>query len=924
MKFSTKLFFANFIIGIVFLSILSFTIYKLGHSSVIKSQFIFTEAIAKEVAEDINRLLYEKMKIALTLAKTPVIKKALETSNLFYAKLPDKKRKESIKRLNEKWKSTRDPADSFILEVTDNDLSQFFKNQQATIKGEYGEIFLTNKFGALVASNSKLSTFAHGHKYWWRESYNNGDGTVFFDDRGYDDSVGGYVLGIVVPIRDGTEIIGILKCKLNVLGSISQLILGKKHPLIGTFKLIRSGGRVVFEEGREPLSTQLPDFVLKKLESKNRRPLIVNDSGEKYLVGVSKVGLTNGEEGYAFGGTFESIDHKKGNTGELWYVGCFRRMSIITASFVETIKSAILSGIVIIFILAWVSYLFGRKIAEPLVMLNKATEKIGEGDFEYRIDRMKNDEFGRLAHSFNSMSSRLQKSTTSLALLENEIVRGKQIEASLRESENRYRELFDNMRSGVAVYEAVDNGDDFVFVDFNHPGERMENRNKQDVIGRRVTEVFPGVIEFGLHQVFKRVWKTGKSESHPLSMYRDGNLVEWRENFVYKLPTGEIVAVFTDETMRVKTEEALRRSEKQALAALEAARGLFFSYNIVSGKIELGGAIEKILGFTPAEFAEVDIEGWAERIHPSDRDEILSTLEESAQGDRTSVEYRFRTKHGDYIVLSSIYLAERDGKGLPVRLVGIMQDITETKELYEEAVRVGHLASLGELAAGVAHEINNPINGIIGYAEILQDEFNDRGKDDDIPERIIKEGDRIAKIVGNLLAFARDPEEEHSPAHIQDILADALSLVENQLLKDGIKLNLNVSPDLPKIKVRNQEIQQVFLNIISNARYALNQRFPESHKDKILEIRGEILEIEGAKRIRMTFHDRGTGISDEITDKIRDPFYSTKPKNEGTGLGLSISHGIIEKHKGTLRFESVEGEYTKVMIEFPLDNGWEL
>ena len=1049
MKFSNKLSLAILITGVIVLIAVSYTIYKISYNSIIKSQLLYTKSVADEVSDYIDQLLSEKVKAALTLANTPIIKEALEKSNRSYDNLSDERRKESIKLQNDKWKSTKDLTDNLILKFTDNKVSHFLKNQQELLRGEYGEIFLTNKFGALVASTSKLSTFAHGYKYWWLGSYDNGRGAVFFDDRGYDDSVGGYVLGLVVPIRKGAEIIGILKCNLNILGSVSELISGAGLKLMGKFKLTRSGGMVVFEEGFEPLSTQIHDPIFNKMKSKNSESFIINDSGEKYLVGLSEISLTKGQKGYGFGGTFESIDHKKGNTGESWHVICYREMSVILAPTIESTKSIVLVGIAIILILVLVSYLFGRKIAQPLIAIGKATDEIGKGNFEYRIDTERNDEIGKLAHSFNSMASKLHQTTTTVELLGNEVKHRKQMEEDLRknekkyrlivenqtdmivafdsegfllfvspsycktfdstedelvgkrfmpliheddretvakvmdivhkppytayveeramtkdgwrwqawlntailneegkiesivavgrdinerkniedvlrESEDRYRELFDNMRSGVAVYQAVDGGENFIFVDYNRAGGQMDRKNRRDVIGRRVTEVFPGVIELGLHKVFKRVWKTGKPESHPLSIYKDGDLSQWRENFVYKLPSGEIVAVFTDETARMKAEEALRKSEKQASAALEAARGFTFSYDIASGKIEWDGSIEEITGYTPEEFAHVDIEGWAEKIHPNERDDMLSILEESVQRDRATAEYRFRIKCGDYIVVSSTSLTERDEKGLPVRLVGILRDITETKKIHAEAMRVGHLAALGELAAGVAHEINNPINGIISYAEILKDEFNDRGEDDDIPTRIIKEGDRVAEIVKNLLVFARDRKEEHSPTHIQGILSDALALVERQIAKDGIKLNVDVSPDLPKIKALSQEIQQVFLNIISNARYALNQRFPESHEDKVFEIRAETLEIEERNYVRIIFYDRGTGISARLLDRISEPFYSTKPKNEGTGLGLSISHGIIENHRGKLRFESVEGEYTKVMVDLPLNKGWEL
>ena len=453
MKFSNKLSLVIFITGMVVLTIVSYTIYKVSYNSIIKSQFMYSKSIANEVSDNLDHLLHEKMKNALTLANTPIIKKALEESNLSYADLSDEKRTRSIKLLNEQWKSTKDPADKFILKFTDNKVSQFLKNQQALLKGEYGEIFLTNKFGALVASTAKLSTFAHGHKYWWLGSYNNAEGAVFFDDRGYDDSVGGYVLGLVVPIRNGTEIIGILKCNLNILGSISELLSGAEDKLIGKFKLTRSGGMVVFEEGFEPLSTQIHDSIFKKLENKDSESFIIDDSGEKYLVGLSEIKLTKGEKGYGFGGTFESIDHKKGNTGESWYVVCYRQMSGVLAPITESIKSIILMGLAIVLILVIVSYLFGRKIAQPLAALDKATEKIGKGDFEYRIDVRRNDEFGNLAQSFNSMVGKLQQTTTSVELLENEVKQRKQIEETLRKSEQKLRKLIEQ---SPVVYEMYD------------------------------------------------------------------------------------------------------------------------------------------------------------------------------------------------------------------------------------------------------------------------------------------------------------------------------------------------------------------------------------------------------------------------------------------------------------------------------------
>jgi signal transduction histidine kinase len=251
----------------------------------------------------------------------------------------------------------------------------------------------------------------------------------------------------------------------------------------------------------------------------------------------------------------------------------------------------------------------------------------------------------------------------------------------------------------------------------------------------------------------------------------------------------------------------------------------------------------------------------------------------------------------------------------------LMRDVTEKKRREAETMRAGHLASIGELAAGVAHEINNPINGIISISEIMKDEFRERGEDDEIPNMIIEEGKRIAAIVRNLLSFARSRKEEHSPANILDILTASLGLVERQLEKDGIRLELNVSPNIPKIKARSQEIQQVFLNLLSNARYALNQNLRLTHDGKVLKIDGSEVQIDGRKFVRVSFYDRGVGIPEKMMDKICNPFFSTKPRGEGTGLGLSISHGIVKGHGGKLSFESRHGKYTIVSVDLPVYNG---
>lgn len=242
------------------------------------------------------------------------------------------------------------------------------------------------------------------------------------------------------------------------------------------------------------------------------------------------------------------------------------------------------------------------------------------------------------------------------------------------------------------------------------------------------------------------------------------------------------------------------------------------------------------------------------------------------------------------------------------------QEIEEKTALQKETVRSAQLASLGELAAGVAHEINNPVNSIMNYAQLLIDECSANITETMYAGQIIKEGDRIALIVRSLLSFARmGGGEDKRAVSVSAALSETLSLSGSQLRKEGINVSVNVPCDLPDIIAYQQHIEQVFLNLISNARHALNEKYPSVNDDKVLEISAEGM----GSFVRITFCDHGPGIPEAIIGKVTNPFFTTKPAGMGTGLGLSISYGIIADHNGRFNIESVYGQYTKVVIDLP-------
>lgn len=249
----------------------------------------------------------------------------------------------------------------------------------------------------------------------------------------------------------------------------------------------------------------------------------------------------------------------------------------------------------------------------------------------------------------------------------------------------------------------------------------------------------------------------------------------------------------------------------------------------------------------------------------------------------------------------------------------VARNLTKEEEVRAEAIRVAQLAAIGELASGVAHEINNPINTIINYAQIILDDPEDEEAPRNL-DNIISEGKRIAGIVTNLLSFARCREELHSPAAVGSIIANSLQLVTHLLKRDGIIWQVDIDESLPTLVCNEHQLQQVVLNLLSNARFALNKRFPRPCPEKRLEISASLVNKENHETIRLIFTDHGIGIDPNIQDRLFDPFFSTKPKGEGTGLGLSVSYGLIKDHGGHIKVQSKQGEYTTFIIDLPVQS----
>lgn len=339
--------------------------------------------------------------------------------------------------------------------------------------------------------------------------------------------------------------------------------------------------------------------------------------------------------------------------------------------------------------------------------------------------------------------------------------------------------------------------------------------------------------------------------------------------------------------------------------------------------ILVGNSCRDLYGVEPEEIYE-NPDLIYSKIHHEDISGLIAKEEEALGNMETfSSEARIENPDGTYrwsLIVSSP-TKQLDGSTL---WNGVESVITEKKKsedqqklMKEQFANQQRLESIGVLAAGVAHEINNPLNGVMNYAQLILESGNEKIDESTYADEILHETDRISKIVKNLLQFSRQESKEFHKEKVEVILNSTLSLVRTILKKDQIELKVKINKKLPMLECRSNQIQQIILNLITNSQHALNQKYSGFNQQKIIKIIAEKKRRLKVSWIRITIEDKGNGIPVDIQNNIFEPFFSTKGRIEGTGLGLSISHGIVKEHNGEISFETEEGKFTRFHIDLP-------
>lgn len=450
-------------------------------------------------------------------------------------------------------------------------------------------------------------------------------------------------------------------------------------------------------------------------------------------------------------------------------------------------------------------------------------------------------------------------------------------------------------------------------------------RRNEELVGRRCHEAFYKTEDPCHDCPAIEILKTHKPASRRLDEWfpKSGNNLCLHGAPIFEGQEIEAIAIL-DHPL-----SDFRDSERQKSTSFLWEPNSFFVWNLMlssadgviaadrKGKILIfNDAAAEITGYSVSEsLNELNIE----RIYPGQgAREIMRKLRSGEYGGKGKLKS------------DQVDVLRKDGKTVPVSLsaaivyegdrevatVGFFRDLREKLEMERKLQKTQvqlhqaeKMSSLGKLAAGVAHQLNNPLGGIALFAQLLLDEYElEEAATKDI-SRIIEDAERCRTIVKELLEFARQTKQEIQPHDLNHALSRTLFLLENQSLFRNLKITKDLCPDLPLVPCDVQQLNHVFMNILLNAAEAMEG-------EGALRIRTSPGEHE--KEVRIEISDTGPGIPPEIQPHIFEPYFTTKEVGKGTGLGLSIAYGIIEDHQGDISVRSRPGEGTTFLITLPL------
>src|ERR1700730_5478333 len=480
--------------------------------------------------------------------------------------------------------------------------------------------------------------------------------------------------------------------------------------------------------------------------------------------------------------------------------------------------------------------------------------------------------------------------------------------SALRRNEARFTELFETLQEGIYIINV--NGD---ILDANPALVRMLGYDsKEELFARRVPDIF--------HDRGERKSLKSEVERQPILQGREITLTRKDGTSLICLNTAAAVrdsagtviryqGALMDVTASRVMERRLHQQQEFARRLIDSFPDLIFVLDNAASYTFVSPRVVEVLGFEPEEIRETEL---GARTHPEDRGALRAMYDEILAGRETfaSVEARVRNKKGDWRRLRFHFSPLFDEMDKIDGVIISGRDVTDLKRLEEQLIQAEKLAAMGQMLAGVAHELNNPLTAILGVTELLRERT---GTDETMQRQLElthRQARRAARIVQNLLEFSRPASPQKKPLDVNVLIERTLQLQEHSLRRNQIEVHFQPQLGLPAVMGDGNQLIQVLLNLVTNAEQAVREVRDAGHIDIRMASR--------AGRIIVTVEDDGVGIRPEALPRIFDPFYTTKRPGGGTGLGLSICMSIIREHGGNLDAKALPTGGSIFTLDLPI------
>jgi PAS domain S-box-containing protein len=481
---------------------------------------------------------------------------------------------------------------------------------------------------------------------------------------------------------------------------------------------------------------------------------------------------------------------------------------------------------------------------------------------------------------------------------------------SERENEARFKDLFETLQEGVYLSDAEGK-----LEDVNPALLRMLGYEKRDeLLGRPLSEFF--LQQQGWESERRRLAQSDVLHSHEVLFRRkDGTaLAALHASALIRDTAGRVrrrQGTLVDLTERRQIENRLQQEQEFARRLVESFPDLVIAVDSEGRCTFVSPRSKELLGFTPEELIGTSFN---ERLDPNSRKEVESFLDTIMSGtcSNGSTEFSIRRRDGENRLFRATASPLMDVSGRIAGVIAAARDTTDSKRMEQQLIQNERLAAMGQMIAGVAHELNNPLTAVLGVTELLRDSTGDDSTRRQL-EIAHRQARRAAHIVQSLLTFSRPPQPRKICLNLSELIQRSLQLHEHSLRSNGITVDFSSPADLPLVLGDASQLTQVFLNLIANAEQAIR----EIRDHGTLRIRVS----RTGDRVVASFEDDGAGIPREILPRIFDPFFTTKRPGRGTGLGLSICLAILREHNGEIEAKPLAQGGSLFTTSLPIARG---